>query len=130
MDIATLAIWLTVFAVIGLGFLSYVLWKQIPLLGEPGTAVIKRVRYTLFIITLILFVANLIILAIDILTVFSLVKRSTNILNPIGIIYGLTIAIGFMASSAGWWFIYWTITRDNDAALRLATKNQQPKDEK
>lgn len=124
MDIRIAAILLATFAFIGLIFLGYVLRKQIPLLAAPGTSINKRIRYILFSMTVVLFLCTLVILFIDVVTVMNVVRRSTSILNPIGVVYGFTIATGFMVSSAGWWMVYWSISRDNDIADKLASKNE------
>lgn len=123
MDIKAAAALLAVFAFIGLIFLGYVLWKQVPLLKKPETKSVKRTRYIMFVMVVIGFLCTVAILAIDIATMLNLARRSTETLNPIGIIYTMTIGVGFMDLSAGFYFIYLMISRDLKSAARLASKN-------
>lgn len=87
-------------------FMGLVLRKQYPLLKAQDDKEITALRILLFFFAIILFVANIVPVVVDLLTIFDTVKRSTNVVNGLGLVYSISNGLVALVSSICFWLIY------------------------
>ena len=106
MSIQTYALILLIIRLASDAFILAVLYKQVRLFRftvEPG---LRLYRKALFILSLIIFVGNFVPIAIDTLTVFSDVDRSTTQLSTISLWYAFSNAATAFLSAFTIWLLY------------------------
>lgn len=106
MDIRTIAIFLLVLRLISVVFMVLVIYKQLRLVRLPSTRYIRLTRVALLVLSIAIFLGNMIPIYVDWATAFAHLPRSTDKVNSIGVIYALDNAFTAVMSSAALWAVY------------------------
>lgn len=106
MDIRILAFTLLVGHLVSATFILLVIIKQIKLFRVRVQDGLRWFRLILFSLALAIFFGNFIPIAVDALTIFGSIKRSTNHVNTVGIFYSMSNALVFALSALLIWVMY------------------------
>jgi len=113
MDVHTAAYFLAAIRIVSAIFIGMVLVTQIPLLRAPHDALGRITQYILLAIALVIFLGNLIPVAVDLATVLGDIERSSQVLNTIGIGYAFSNAVTSVLSAVLIWLMYKVIAISN-----------------
>lgn len=91
---------------IAIFFMALVIRKQYPLLNAQNDREVVSIRFILFFFAIILLLANIVPVMVDLLTLTDAVKRSTNVINSLGLVYTLANGAVALLSSVCFWLIY------------------------
>ncbi|MFB6518568.1 hypothetical protein [Streptomyces sp. NPDC056401] len=127
MDIKTAALLLAILLVVGIILIGYVLKIQIPLLRVKDARIYVIMRYVLFFVSVINLVGMLLLLSVDLATVFFGLQRSARVINPVGVVVTFTGAIIMLSYAFGFAVMYWSIGKDNAAASKLIKREENPR---
>lgn len=106
MDIRILATFLLVGHLVSAIFILLVIIKQTKLFKAPADDGLRWFRWILFVLALAIFFGNFIPIAVDALTIFGNIKRSTNHVNAVGVFYSVSNALVFALSALLIWVMY------------------------
>lgn len=106
MDIKTYAAQLLFFQSISIVFMFIVLKRQLDLFGTKIQPDLIWFRRGLFALVASITVCAVIFISINLFTILDIVTRSTQTINPIGVIYGYTITAVIFLFSVLVWLLY------------------------
>ena len=113
MDIQLYATILLIFRIISSFFIGLVIYRQLTLFRIKLIPKISKYRQVLFAIAAVIMATNIPPIVIDILTMTEDIRRSTNTVNGVGLVYSMTWVLGYTLLSFFIWLLY-KISADAD----------------
>jgi len=113
MDIVTAAIFLALIRIGSVAFITSVLITQIPLLKAHNDFSTRVTQYILLSLALVILLGNLVPIVVDLGTVFGDIRRSSAVLNTVGIGYAFSNAFTSLFSAGLVWGMYRLIALSN-----------------